>query len=91
MENQEFLVVHDRAVAAEIEDGRLGADRFVHQPVVCGLCPLGSVTELPAPLWSELSILLQQWMDDDRKQYPNASPTEFFRRHHAMISRRITP
>jgi hypothetical protein len=87
------LKIRDRLSSLTLAEGDVFIGRVI--PVTATatdlFSPLASVTELPPPLWSELSTLLQQWRDDDRRQYPDARPAEFFRRHHARIRRRITP
>lgn len=86
------LKIRDRLSALSLTEEAVFVGRVI--PVTAKksdiLCPLGSVTELPVPLWSELSILLQQWSGVFKKQYPQGSSMEFFRQHHAKIRRWIT-
>ncbi|OGR13541.1 MAG: hypothetical protein A2341_13645 [Deltaproteobacteria bacterium RIFOXYB12_FULL_58_9] len=83
------LKIRDRMSSLSLAEDAIVVGRAIPVAAKGGdiFCPLGNITELPVPLWSELSILLQQWLGEFNRQYPQGSSMEFFRQHRARMNR----
>lgn len=90
LEPEEVIRIQDQATSHALKKDDVFIGRAILQDEsrkVYGL--LGSILELPPPLWEKLSPFLEELSSQHFSRNPGATSQNFFRAHHARLRRKI--